>query len=176
MCFPCWAVAEIMAVVALNQTVLSLSAPLCTRGLFIQGMCVHASVWCAHACVYMWSDSAVCVFPLQVVLSICLCFWFCLLSMQGWFGDAQGRWKVVKSAPVCCGFYFTLFHVVVFLFQFLFLFHLSISLSRLALVTFFTVVYSILFHLAQFLSIYLASVIPSPQAFPVLAHRSSEPH
>lgn len=96
-----------------------------------------------------------------------LCRWFCpfvcvsgsvSVPMQGWFGDAQGRWKVVKSAPVCCGFYFALFHVVVFLFQFLF--HLSISLRHLALVTFFSFVYIILFHLSQFLSIYLASVFP----------------
>lgn len=49
--FSRWAVAEIMEVVVVNQTVLSLSAPLHTRGLFIQGMCVFASAW--HALAYV---------------------------------------------------------------------------------------------------------------------------
>lgn len=43
-------------------------------------------------------------FPLQVVLSTCLCFWFCLLPASGWFGDAhRGGWKhlrfLLRSPP-----------------------------------------------------------------------------
>lgn len=59
-CFPAGAVAEITEVVALSETLLSLSARLHTRGLFIQGMRTRV---CMCACKYMCSDSVVCVFP-----------------------------------------------------------------------------------------------------------------
>lgn len=104
-----------MEVVAVNQTVLSLSASLHTRRLFIQGMCV-----CVFQCVYMQSNSMVCFFPLQVVLSTCLYSWFCLLPVYGWFGDTLGggKWSnkllsavisvTLSSTLRSCSFYFHL--------------------------------------------------------------------
>lgn len=73
---------------------------------------------CARACVYMWSVSVVCVFPLQVVLPTCLCSWFCLLPVYRWFGDALGggNWShkllsaeisvTLSSMPWSFSFYF----------------------------------------------------------------------
>lgn len=47
---------------------------------------VRASVCVSICVVTLWFV----FFPLQVVLSTCLCFWFCLLPVSGWFGDARG--------------------------------------------------------------------------------------
>lgn len=51
-----------------------------TRNVCIR-KCVNAAV---RTCVYMWRVCVVCVFPLQVVLSMCLRSWFCLLPVKVW--------------------------------------------------------------------------------------------
>lgn len=101
-----------------RDTAVSLSSAAHKRTVHTRNVCVpvcgsHMSV-CVCVCKYMCSDSVVCVFPLQVVLSTCLCFWFCLLPVSRWFGGMHteaaesGRTSsscqlrfVFHSAPSC---------------------------------------------------------------------------
>lgn len=92
--FSRWAVAEVTEVVAVNQTVLSLSAPLHTRGLFIQGMCVYVSVGMRTCmCVYVERLGGWCFSLYRWFCPLCLRPRFCLLPVQGRFGDALGGGK-----------------------------------------------------------------------------------
>lgn len=105
-----------MEVVAVNQTVLSLSAPLHTRRLFIKGMCVYVSVWMhARMCVYVESLCGLCfsftggsvhLFVFLVLSPSCIgMVWWC-----------TGRGRVVKQAPGCSDFCHSHSHFGTFLF------------------------------------------------------------
>lgn len=113
----------------MSETLLSLSARLHTRGLFIQGMCVCQCV--AHACVCV--SVSICVVTLWFVFF--LYRWFCPLvcvsaavsfpCRDGLVGCTRRRRKVVgPAAPVSCGLCFTQLHLVASHFQFVFLFSL----------------------------------------------------
>lgn len=114
---------------------------------------VYVSVCqCTRACVYMWNVSVVCVFPLQVVLSTCLCSWFCLLPAWGWLGDALGGEKWSNKVLSAAGF-ITQPRFGNSAFPFFFVFLLSSSYHVLTL--------TCRFHLCQ--------LIPRPCLLPALS-------
>lgn len=186
--FSRWAVAEIMEVVVVNQTVLSLSAPLHTRGLFIQGMCVFASAWCAlvyvSVCVHVEQLGRLCFFlyrwlcPLVCVSgSVSFPCWDGLVMHREVESGQIGPLSAVVSLSLTSMLWSLSFSLC---FSFPFFSDTAYSawtpLSPSLLSTQSSPSLPVSAHsLSLFLSLTLPVISP-PQAFPALAHQSRQPH
>lgn len=157
--FSRWAVAEVMEVVAVNQTVLSLSAPLHTSRLFIPGICVSVSEMC---CVGVGRLNG-------------WCFSFTGGNVQLFvlLGLSPSRVRIVRKwyNKVWSGSHFVLF------------LYFFISVSRV-FVTPCCILTQLLLSPRSSLCLpwihvfclpFSFPVIPLPQAFPVLVHQSKQP-
>lgn len=128
---------------------------------------------------FTWSVSVVCVFPSQVVLSTCLCSWLSP-SFWGLFGDALGGGTRQKHSSCLLSFLLSR--------SFLLCFFPPLSFSLLSVTPCSTPPPQSSSPLSSKSSpsfaVFLRSprspslpfpVIPSPQAFPALAHQSRQP-
>lgn len=158
------------------DSAVSLSSTAHKRTVHSRNVCVCEGEPCTCMCVWVCGATAVFVFPLAGE-SVYLFVFLVLSPFQ--CGDGVGMHTEVGghqiSSCVCCGF---LFHLVSFCCLAFYLFYLLSFASYSALTPLHICLYgpphlSRVFLLSPSFS--LSPVIPSPQAFPVLALQSRQP-